>query len=128
MEYLGHIISADRVQADLKKVECMERWPKPKNVKWLRGFLGLTGYYRRLVKRYGAIAKPLTNLLKKDSFHWGEDSETALQALKKAMNSPPALEVPDLPQPFIVETDACYDGMGTVLMQNKSAIPYLSPT
>ena len=86
----------------------------------------MTGYYRRLVKRYGAIAKPLTNLLKKDSFHWGEGSETAFQELKKAMISTPVLEVPDFTQPFIIETDACYDGMGAVIMQNKRPISYLS--
>ena len=86
----------------------------------------MTGYYRRLVKRYGAIAKTRTNLLKKDGVHWGEGSETAFQELKKAKKSTPVLEVPDFTQPFIIETDACYDGMGAVLMQNKRPISYLS--
>ena len=77
VKYLGHIITAKGVRADLKKINSMIQWPRPENVKQLKGFLGLTSYYRRFFKGYGAIAKPLTILLKKNRFKWGKEVEDA---------------------------------------------------
>lgn len=81
VEHLGHIISGSGVATDPQKVEAVKSWPQPKNITQLRSFLGLTGYYRRFVKDYGIICRPLHDMLKKDSFNWSDKQTTAFQQL-----------------------------------------------
>ena len=69
MEYLGHIVYHEGAKVDPKKIKAIKEWKVPTTIKQLKGFLKLTGYYRKFVKNYGRIAAPLTTLLKKCAFH-----------------------------------------------------------
>jgi hypothetical protein len=120
------LISEEGVAVDPTKVQGVRQWPTPKNVKGVRGFLGLTGYYRKFIKDYGKLAKRLTELTKKDNFYWNEETNKDLQHLKRVMTSPPVLVLPNFELPFEVECDAAGRGLGVVLMQQRQPVAFFS--
>lgn len=95
VEYLGHIIFSNGIATDPNKTITMLHWPQPTTMTEVRAFLGFTGYYRKFVKGYGILAKPLTNILRQKTFQWTAQAQEAFDQLKTSMTSTPALTLPD---------------------------------
>jgi hypothetical protein len=112
VEYLGHIVGCDTVIVDPKTIQDMKDWSFPKTLKSLRGFLGLTGYYRKFVRNYGKITRSLTQLLNKNYFSWDDHAEQAFISLKSDMFLNHVLSMPAFSKPFILECDASGTGLG----------------
>jgi len=118
VEYLGHICTPFGIKPGPKKIRAIEEYPVPKTVKDIRAFLGLAGYYRRHVRNFAELAKPLTNLTKKNvPFEWTNEHWNAFDELKKSLSTEPLLIYPDFTQPFIVACDASTKAIGAVLSQ-----------
>ncbi|GBG71129.1 hypothetical protein CBR_g8430 [Chara braunii] len=117
--YLGHVISGDGLAPEAAKIVVIQEWPQPQTVRDVRSFMGLASYYRKFVRKFSAVAAPLTNLTKKDTpFLWSLHWQLAFTRLKKALTRAPVLKLPDPTLPFILTTDASQYGIGAVLQQN----------
>ncbi|CAI7782923.1 unnamed protein product [Closterium sp. NIES-53] len=131
VQFLGHMVSAQGVHVDPKKIEAVRTWKTPENVKELQQFLGFANYYNRFVPQYAKIAAPLTNLLKKNTpFKWEDVHQQAVEQLKTALTSAPVLILPDPEKDYVIEADASDQAVGAVLMQDQGKglqpIAYLS--
>jgi hypothetical protein len=125
--FLGHVISAGGVSVDPSKIKSIMERKAPTNPTEVRAFLGLAGYYQKFVEGFSSIARPLTQLLKKEKkFEWTQKCEQSFQELNKRLVSAPILTMPDITKSFHVYCDASKLGLGSVLMQEGKVIAYLS--
>lgn len=118
IEYLGLIISHNEVRMDPVKVKGLAEWSTPTTVKQVQSFLGFGNFYRRFIKDFSTIARPLYDLTKKGiQWNWTEACQKAFEDLKKAFTSSPVLIMPDTTKPFRIEADASNFATGAVLSQ-----------
>ncbi|CAB4434110.1 unnamed protein product [Rhizophagus irregularis] len=118
INFLGHIVGKDGLRPDEKKVEKIKSIKRPETVTEVRSFLGLYSYYRRFIKDFAKIAKPLHNLTKKDTeFKWKEEQQVAFDILRTKLVEKPILVYPDFDKEFMLITDGSKIGLGAVLAQ-----------
>ena len=135
IKYLGHIVSADGISTDPEKIRCVQEWPVPQNIAQLQSFFGFVGYYRRFIKDFSKVSRPLYEMLKgsgcnkkkqkrKQSsqsrkFVWQEQHQLAFDKLISMCCDAPVLAYADYTKPFIVHTDASMGGLGAVPLQSQ---------
>ena len=119
VEYLGHIISNSTISIDPTKMDAVLHWRTPmKSLREVQSFLGLIGYYRKFVKHFSHIARPLHALAKKDTkFIWTDEHTKAVETLKAAIADPQCLAIFDPKRETLLTTDACDYAVGAVLSQ-----------
>ena len=131
VQYLGYIIDEQGVHVDPSKIQVIRDWPSPTTLTELRSFLGLANFYRRFVLGFSHFTWPLSQVTKggaKAKFFWAESQQKAFIELKDCLCTAPVLTLPDLQQPFEVETDASDYAVGAVLTQHGHPMAYHSET
>eukprot|EP00745_Piridium_sociabile_P018024 TRINITY_DN2685_c0_g1_i10.p1 TRINITY_DN2685_c0_g1~~TRINITY_DN2685_c0_g1_i10.p1 ORF type:complete len:673 (-),score=123.75 TRINITY_DN2685_c0_g1_i10:131-2149(-) len=122
VNYLGHRVGGGKIQPDEEKMEKIKETQKPATKRQLKGFLGLTGYYRKFIPGYAEKAFPLTEKTKQKAptkLVWDPEAEEAFMSIKQSFCQPPVCVLPDYGKQFILRTDASDIGLGVVLMQNQ---------
>ena len=131
--YFGHVVSKHGVATDPDKTQRVSSWPIPTTIQEIQQFLGLASYYRRFIKDFSTIAKPLHRLTEKGRlFTWTTECANAFAELKQRLITAPVLAFPDYTKQFILDTDASQEGIGAVLSQEcngqEKVIAYASRT
>ena len=130
IEYSGHVVSGKGISTNPKRVEAVTKWPTLKIVYDVRSFLGFVRYYRRFIKDFSKISKPIREVItglenqskrtaKKTLIEWTEAANSAFENLKELYTSTPILVYPDYQLPFILHTDSSSEGLGAVLCQKQ---------
>ena len=124
---MGHIVSSKGIETDPRKVKTVKNWTVPKTVTDVRSFLGFTNHYRRFIKGYANVARPLNLLVSGDNANhkrtlikWTEECQTAFDKLKELCTNTPILAYANYQKPFQLQTDASDLGLGAVLYQRDN--------
>lgn len=120
LEFLGHIVSADGIQTDPRKIAPINDWPVPTSQKEVQQFLGLANYFRSYIPHFAQLAHhltPLTGSASKKKIKWTEPAQHSFDSLKYALTHTPVLALPDFTAPFILTTDASDFAIGMMLSQ-----------
>ena len=119
IKFLGHVVIPGLgVTADGEKTKAISDFPRPKNIRQVRGFLGMCQFFKRMIESFSLHAEPLTTLLRKDKvWNWGEEEENAFNLLKQKLMSAPVLRTPSYDRPFMLRTDWSKVAIGAILGQ-----------
>ncbi|RVW39355.1 Retrovirus-related Pol polyprotein from transposon 17.6 [Vitis vinifera] len=124
--FKGHVISRKGIEVDKAKIEIIVNLPPPTNVKEVRQFLGHAGFYRRFIKDFSKLARPMCALLAKDAkFKWDQNCQHCFEELKRLLTTAPIVRRPNWDLPFEVMCDASDQAMGAILGQRDEGKPYV---
>jgi len=141
IKFLGHVVSEQGIHTDPEKIDKVVNWPVPQNSDELRSFLAFAGYYRRFIKDFSRVTRPLSELLpptstkkgqkkSKVEWRWTENEQHVFEHIKELLSTPPILGYPDFTLPFELHTDASTKALGAILYQEqngqKKVISYAS--
>lgn len=120
IDFLGYQIKNGQLYPSPLKTKAVLNFPEPKNIKDVQSYLGLTSYFRKFIKDYSLIAKPLSDLLRKDTkFHFDDDQRNSFNRLKQILSSDPVLCIYNPNSETEIHCDASIDGYGAVLLQKS---------
>ncbi|KAI3782657.1 hypothetical protein L2E82_12710 [Cichorium intybus] len=123
---LGHVVSAKGLEVDKAKIDVIKTLPYPKCVREVRSFLGHAGFYRRFIKDFSKISRPMCELLQKDvEFEFSNACKQSFETLKNLLVSTPIIQPPDWSLPFEIMCDASNHAVGAVLGQKKDKVPHV---
>ena len=112
MEFLGRLVSSDKLSITEADIKVVASWPTPTCSKDVECFMGLANYHRSVVKNFSKLAEPLYSVVGKHKFRWKEEQQATFDALKTALTSPLVLALPNNHDSFILDTDASNEAIG----------------
>ena len=126
VDFLGYTISEDGIAMQDRLKNAMLEWPTPASVREVQQFIGLANYYRKFIKNYARILRPVSDLVRGKRFEWGEEKQREFDKMKTAFTSAPLLAHPSSEKEFVVSTDASKYAVGATLEQDGRPVGYLS--